>query len=519
MNLTHQYYCPITDQYRLKLLSLDVRIALLLLSLTYLSIGKSFASELNVTNSHEETATEMAEERWFEIEIILYKSTSDRGFINESWDPEITYELPESLNDFLNPTALIASELLEQDTSPNKVAGATLLSKKEDIQANRLAQDSTSLNHTKSSEQSAIDGLSTEQQETSPESTSDNTLDIENENVTDRETPFLKLDSSLLQLNKEAKSISVHPSYRLLAHFSWRQPVDGKNLAEPVRIAGGFDYQGLFEYSGEGKLKLEELATTNGVTPLNDSNSSNSYNDGNSLNEAVVESTGRTNQLAGNKIQSRSLNEATEDDFAESHTTLQPNYVALPWVPEVDGSAKVYIHRNYLHMDASLYFRKPGKEEIDMLKLPYQSSLFGDKISGIDSLLGTPTIISKEQLPPNSSGRFNTESNTSDPLILDETSAFEAERNTILISQDDLSESAEEGFVWHYDDNFLSQDTEKSFTERLFNYPLSQTRRMRSTELHYFDHPLIGMLVMIRPYEPNSKVDLLKDKGEVDATH
>ncbi|MBW8190329.1 peptidoglycan binding protein CsiV [Neiella marina] len=35
----------------------------------------------------------------------------------------------------------------------------------------------------------------------------------------------------------------------------------------------------------------------------------------------------------------------------------------------------------------------------------------------------------------------------------------------------------------------------------LFSYQMAQFRRVRSQELHYFDHPMMGMLVQIRPYE------------------
>jgi hypothetical protein len=36
-------------------------------------------------------------------------------------------------------------------------------------------------------------------------------------------------------------------------------------------------------------------------------------------------------------------------------------------------------------------------------------------------------------------------------------------------------------------------------------YHLKQTRRrMRSRELHYLDNPVLGMLVLITPYEPGN---------------
>jgi len=35
------------------------------------------------------------------------------------------------------------------------------------------------------------------------------------------------------------------------------------------------------------------------------------------------------------------------------------------------------------------------------------------------------------------------------------------------------------------------------------NYPISNHRRMRSKELHYIDHPLVGMLIQINPVKAN----------------
>lgn len=35
----------------------------------------------------------------------------------------------------------------------------------------------------------------------------------------------------------------------------------------------------------------------------------------------------------------------------------------------------------------------------------------------------------------------------------------------------------------------------------LFKYQLAQFRRVRSLEIHYFDHPMMGMIVQIRPYD------------------
>jgi len=35
----------------------------------------------------------------------------------------------------------------------------------------------------------------------------------------------------------------------------------------------------------------------------------------------------------------------------------------------------------------------------------------------------------------------------------------------------------------------------------LQDYRLYETRRMRSKEIHYFDHPMMGIVVKVTPYE------------------
>ena len=43
-------------------------------------------------------------------------------------------------------------------------------------------------------------------------------------------------------------------------------------------------------------------------------------------------------------------------------------------------------------------------------------------------------------------------------------------------------------------------------TASLISFPMNQTRRTKSKDLNYFDHPLYGMLIEITPYEQNVPV-------------
>jgi hypothetical protein len=52
---------------------------------------------------------------------------------------------------------------------------------------------------------------------------------------------------------------------------------------------------------------------------------------------------------------------------------------------------------------------------------------------------------------------------------------------------------------WEYDDAFIDLTAKQYSVEQ--TYALRQHRRMRSNELHYIDHPLMGLLIKITPYE------------------
>ncbi len=400
-------------------------------------------------------------ERWFEIEVILYKSTSDRGLEKESWNTEIPFNLPETLQDFLNP---IAETPLDEN-------------------ANSMASDghqsTVDTNHHKASDKRAP----VNQVLTTSESLTDN-----DDRANEKEQPFKLLPESELELTREAKNISVHPSFRLLSHFAWRQPVAGKSTATPVRIAGGHDYSEQFEFNGAKKLVIENELQDDGTLEngalnqnfenRNDFDSSLQSNRQISTPPESANRTGDTqSQLEGSELAQSS----DQQNIAQQELTQQPQL--LPWVPEVDGSAIVYIYRNYLHLDAKLVFRRPGQQEVDIYSLEQPIDFSQAQPEQNDSSLTTNIN--------------NLESLNSNPLS----------ENMIEARTQQSEQTTEQQFAWHFDSDFLNQDTEKVYTEKLFNYPLNQTRRMRSTELHYFDHPKIGMLVIIRPYELPTDVE------------
>ncbi|WP_144395226.1 CsiV family protein [Pleionea sediminis] len=120
-----------------------------------------------------------------------------------------------------------------------------------------------------------------------------------------------------------------------------------------------------------------------------------------------------------------------------------------PAVPEIDGALRIYLER-YLHINTKLFLRIPGREEVDLNDL---------------------------------------NSNLSSSLLQ-------------LTDDGVMSSNYESNFGWTFDSsNWFDQKQKTTTVEKLLNYDLSQSRRVRSEEVHYFDHPLYGVIIQIRPYD------------------
>ena len=399
---------------------------------------------------------EEPEERWFEVEVILYKTASDDGLFRESWDDDVKLQMPENIIDFLQPFG--PAEIADESSKDDELAADQEL-QSEQPKTNLKQGDSVSQDV---GEKPNEDNLSSE------------SAQVELNAELELEKPFVLLDETLLRLSSESRNLAQHPSYQLLAHFAWRQPIAAKSTSTPIRIAGGADFHEAFEYSGAKLIELDsledfedpeteqELLQDENNPLLTDETEQPSLEQ---LNRVDTEASIPTAESADEEVKEQdsqldaqtSEQQALVTDEIEGSSLEEPEMIALPWIPEIDGSIEVYIKRNYLHIDTDLYFRRPDKEEVDMFNL-------GGALELIETdqqlLEPTPEEIESPQ-------NFN-------------------------------------DFTWEYDGDFLEQDSQKIYTERLFNYPLKQTRRLRSTELHYFDHPLIGMLVVITPYELNS---------------
>lgn len=164
-------------------------------------------------------------------------------------------------------------------------------------------------------------------------------------------------------------------------------------------------------------------------------------------------------------LEAKEPEETTEPEAATNVDEPMPMAnKALP-PPRLEGTLRVVLSR-YLHLESNLVYRSNTPELMlaQELKRPMrdeEASLFGD---------------------------------SNDEMVMaDETaSAPMAKTEYGTMNSDEHPDSLTAGTV-------MSQ--EPLMTLQYPRYQLIDSRRMRSNELHYIDHPMFGMLVKIVPYE------------------
>lgn len=158
---------------------------------------------------------------------------------------------------------------------------------------------------------------------------------------------------------------------------------------------------------------------------------------------------------------------------------------------ELEGSIKISVER-YLHISTDLWLsrfvNKTSAEELLWPVLPKQPN----------TILNAPPEDSTSPLLVSMDGSASTDAGNS---FVSGDLSFSGLRQS---STDPASDSNTLAEV--LDNSFQSYDSFFDFKQRYYRAErtatMRQSRRMRSNELHYIDHPLMGLLIKIMPYEP-----------------
>jgi len=283
----------------------------------------------------------------------------------------------------------------------------------------------------------------------------------DNTDIRESELPFLPLQQQFSNFNEKLNAIKNSRKYRLLRHMIWRQPVFDANKAVAVRIIGGDDFSENFNPDGSKiqKASIDSTPEHDATNPRIDNDALTSADNtpltpDDIINAEILESQPLNTDNYFEPI-NRDILDATEEP---PENGLLPLAKPLPHVWELDGTIKVHLRR-YLHIKLDL--------EIKQLQ---------------------EKLISTEQFK-NFTG-----------------------------SQDFLQQGNQEsGFKIDWEtpnpvdeNNFINPDDVQADTlkvEYLQPYPLNQKRRVRSKEIHYFDNPILGVLVLITHYENHPKAE------------
>ena len=259
------------------------------------------------------------------------------------------------------------------------------------------------------------------------------------------------LPASAQELTSLSRQIRQNRELTRLLHVVWRQPVMfGKDNAFNVRLFAGKNYADSYDIMGNPIQTAVELGSTladesgeNDDSVENDENKIQLNEDASPTSDSLV-SSGTQNDIFSN-LEKR-LAQPTPVEF--DHFT--------------DNDAHTQSNDELLKVDAA--FRPP------IWQLDGNVKVFLKYINRVPYLHIDSNLFYRQPIP------------LSDLI------------------DSDKSGSANNTFANQPEDGRLNSETLPEY--KLASVPFSEQRRVISKQLHYFDHPLFGMIIELRRYQP-----------------
>jgi len=250
-----------------------------------------------------------------------------------------------------------------------------------------------------------------------------------------------------LQLLEQYEKLVKNKSTKPLLHMGWRQPGLSKSRAKPVYIKAGTNFTGTFSYDGNPVIKNEEP----------DESKNQEAKNGNSTEGLALNNDQQLNKPEQDKVEQfmNKLQSGAVVDF-KNNKLIMPSVESMPeetW--QLDGYITVHLN-HYLFLDAEFNFREHETKSLDP----------DEYLDQLDLLVEVG-----EQPKTELQGELE---------------------DAVVISKINQQTGFEENNEFQLDD--------KVQYEYLKNYPFKQNRRTYSGDLHYLDHPKIGVLFQIRKY-------------------
>ncbi|WP_221073893.1 CsiV family protein [Agarivorans aestuarii] len=243
------------------------------------------------------------------------------------------------------------------------------------------------------------------------------------------------LSKEQLELNEEFAKLSQHAAFTPLLHLGWREIVAPRNRAKHYQVQAGEDFSTRFNQ--EGRL-LGSVSFSN---------------------EQYLEESQSFDLAAEN------ISLFDEPTTAVGAYDLEPELAAAIW--ELEGGIRVYL-QHYLYIESELLLKRPVEVEL-LLNEPEPQLEQPAELPLQQTVIAEETTV---EVPAN--------------VAVAEVVVPSEEQQVVVLSAD--TETVEQG----------SLISEYQSEEQLHSFKFDQKRRVRSGEIHYFDHPLMGMLIQIR---------------------
>ena len=246
-----------------------------------------------------------------------------------------------------------------------------------------------------------------------------------------------------LQLGEEFDKLSKNKNAKPLLHLGWRQPGLSKRRAMPVYLYGGQNWSSSFYYDGtptppEAETELEtDDAIDDAVA---------------AVDQGIIEGPNLIEPTATSVAQfMEKLQQGAVVDF-KTNKLVFPDTTGLPsetW--EFDGYVTVHLN-HYLFLDAEFNFREQHSQVVD-----------------------TAFVLAKDNL-------------------------LEVDEQAKNINQDVVIQTLAQDSDLTDAQNVVQTNDKLMEIKYLQTYSLKQNRRTYSGDLHYLDHPKLGILFQIRKY-------------------
>lgn len=425
---------------------------------------------------------QQAKERWFQIELIVFARTDKSGLTAENWPDDAVVPDVKNAIDFLTPPPAIKQTEKEPADTVDADKAKTVLPATE------------------------VKGqVATEDFSLSPVNTEQTTDQVPFEFKT-CELPFIALTSPDFILSPHAKVIQRSRKYRLIRHITWHQPVFSKAKSIPIRIFGGEDFADRFDDDGYPLLNLPQHddvseSTANEASAQNNLLNTNSADGTHSIPENSL-SPNLDNQDLQKIDVSNNLTLLTADEARVIDKQVESDKKPTESLPDtglpefekpsrhnwqLDGLFTVYVKR-YLHVKFDLAYKNSSMKEVD------------------ENQFASFTDFAFPQMDTNKTIE-DTQNDQQQTTNLDSQNELPAHLNWNDIGDENLLAFTE------------PKNGQKLQLEFLKPYLMHQKRRVRSKEIHYFDHPLFGVVMLITPYQPEPVEEDLEKETEEDSVN